>query len=860
MHPTLTTESLLSELAAAHRVSARHAHMLASNELLCRSGSIEVIGARAEIRLSAGARALIQAGAGEGPGALRAALRAVHADDRGRVIAQWRRAQPGKPFELRHRLLRADGSVLRVLQRGLMEIVDGEACPKPVAILQDITEQSAAQDRIERLVNYHPVTGLATRTLLLERAAGAVERAQRENRPVAMLFLRVAEVDRVHDALGLNAGDALAATLAERLLDDCRGEDTAAHLGSGEFAILLDPCAGADESQALNTATKLLATLAAPAAVGQAELITEGQVGIAMFPSDSSDAAELLAHAHAACGRGGAGISFFTREAGVSAARRIRLETALRRAFERNGFELHYQPQVDLRSGAVIGAEALLRWRCDEFGAVSPAEFVPIAEEIGLIVPLGEWVFRSACLQSVAWQRAGLPSVRIGVNLSPRQLEEADISQRLQAILLDTGADPNRLGVEVTESVLMRDFDHARRTLQELSAIGVEIALDDFGTGYSNLGALGALPFDVLKIDRSLVHDVTAAPEDVSITRAVLMLAQGLKLKVLAEGVETEGQLNLLIANGCELMQGYIFSKPLPAAVFEQMLRDGARLPEQLLHRAGRPRTLLLVDDEDGVLASLRRMLRGAGYHIVTARHAEEALARLAESDIDVIVSDQGMPGMSGVELMHRVSALYPDTVRMILSGYGELQAITDALNDGAIHKFLTKPWDDERLREHIADAFRRKELADENRRLTHEVRGANRELARANQHQALMLAQQREQLSLEEVRALNAQDLLEHLPTAILGVDAQGTIAFVNRQARALMRGAPSLVGCDAAAVLPADWLRALRRADGRHHRGLVDGRPCLLSCGPMSDRGKQRGHLLSVIPVPDACQEVLA
>jgi PAS domain S-box-containing protein/diguanylate cyclase (GGDEF)-like protein len=532
--------------------------------------------------------------------------RVVHPTALGRVNEVQRLRSLGRhhapyPSQNVHR----DGHVFdtRVFGR----VIDYRGREANLTTVSDISELTDAQDRIERLVNYHPVTGLATRTLLLTRAAAAIELAQRENRAVAMLFLRVAEVDRVHDALGLLAGDALATTLAARVLTCCRTEDTAAHLGSGEFVILLEPGTGIDESQALNTASRLLATLATPAAIDRAELVIEGQIGIAMFPSDSTNAGELLAHAHAACGRFGPGISFFTPEAGASAARRIRLETALRRAFERDEFELHYQPQVDLRSGSVIGVEALLRWRCDEFGAVSPAEFVPIAEEIGLIVPLGEWVFRSACLQSVAWQRAGLPSLRIGVNLSPRQLEEADISQRLQAILRDTGADPNRLGVEVTESMLMRDFDHARRTLQELSAIGVEIALDDFGTGYSNLGALRALPFDVLKIDRSLVHDVTAAPGDVSITRAVLMLARGLELKVLAEGVETEGQLNLLISNGCELMQGYIFSKPLPAAALGQMLRDGERLPERLLHRKGRSRALRLVDAEASRSRASRR-------------------------------------------------------------------------------------------------------------------------------------------------------------------------------------------------------------------------------------------------------------
>ena len=255
----------------------------------------------------------------------------------------------------------------------------------------------------------------------------------------------------------------------------------------------------------------------------------------------------------------------------------------------------------------------------------------------------------------------------------------------------------------------MGDLDHARRILHELHAIGIAISLDNFGTSYSNLSVLRSLPLDVLKIDRSLIHDVTAAPEDVSITRAVLMLAKGLKLRVLAEGVETEGQLKLLIANGCELMQGFVFSAPLPASAIEQMLGSGRKLPETFLTRQIKKRTLLIVDDEENVISSLRRLLRGAGYHIVTASSGPEGLARLAEHDVDVIISDQRMPGMTGVELLRRAKELYPDTVRIVLSGYTELTSITDAVNEGAIYKFLTKPWDDERLRAHVAEAFMRK-------------------------------------------------------------------------------------------------------------------------------------------------------
>jgi len=853
---SLTTLGEVSDLVNAQRVSEWRARMLLSNELLCRSGSIEIVPGRAQVRVSAGARTLLQAGPEASRMPLLKALRSVPADDRARVVMQWRRAVPGRPFEFRHRLQRPDGSIIRVLHRGLIEVVDGDVGMRPVAILQDITEQASAQDTIERLVNFHPVTGLPTTHLLLRRTTAAVGVAVRDGRPLALLYLRFPDVERVHESMGLGAAEALDTTLAARLLAAVRPEDTAAHLGSGDFALLLDPTAGADEAQALQIATNLLSSLAEPVLLDGIEFAPEGQAGIAQFPGDATSAEALLENAHTACGRGGARIAFFTREIGEAVARHIRIESALRRAFERRELLLHYQPQVNLRDGTISGVEALLRWNSETFGPVSPAEFIPIAEASGLIVPLGEWVFRLACEQSVAWTRAGLPPLRIGVNLSPRQLEQPDISQRLQRVLVETGADPRCLGIEVTESVMMRDFEHARRTLSELSAIGIEISLDDFGTGYSNLGALRSLPFDVLKIDRSLVHDVTAAPEDVAITRSVLMLAKGLKLKVLAEGVETEGQLNLLQSNGCDLMQGYLFSKPLPADALARMILDGVGLPEALQKRPQQQRTLLIVDDEESVLSSLRRLLRGAGYHIVVARSGEEGLARLAEHDVDVIVSDQRMPGMTGVEFLRRTKALYPDTVRIVLSGYTELTSITDAINEGAIYKFLTKPWDDAQLREHIAEAFRTKNLTDENRRLSTEVRRANEELAVANERQQRAIDQQCERLSLEEIRALNAQDLVERLPTAVLGIDTDGTVAFVNGQARELLRHWPALLGCPADEVLPDDWRAAWRLPGGAPRPTRVGDRDCLLSCAEMPGRG----HLLSVVPATPPLDEVSA
>ena len=542
-----------------------------------------------------------------------------------------------------------------------------------------------------------------------------------------------------------------------------------------------------------------------------------------------------------------------------ASTRTEQLAAALSGAFARREFSFEFQPQVDLRDGTVTGLEVLLRWHSPEFGSVSPAEFVPLAEVSGLLVEIGEWLFGEVCRQSVAWARAGLPALRIAVNIGAVQLARPDFAQRLQAMLLATGADPHNLGIEVAEAVLTRDIVHSRRVLQELRAIGMEVALDNFGTSASSLSVLRSLPLDVLKIDRSLVHDVTAAPEDVSVTRAVLMLAKGLKLRVLAEGVETEGQLRLLIANGCEVMQGYVFSPPVPAAAIEQMLRDGRRLPEPVFSRGARQRTLLIVDDEENVVSSLRRLLRGAGYRILTAASGAEGLARLAEHDVDVIVSDQRMPGMTGVEMLQQAKVLYPDTVRIVLSGYTGLQSITDAVNEGAIYKFLTKPWDDDRLRVHIAEAFMRKEMSDENRRLAADLQLANVELAAANERQRGELAARQQQTGLDARGDINAQHLLECLPSSAIGIDEDGTVVFVNRQARLLMGADRPLVGGAAEDVLPAHWRAAWHRPDGSHHRIAIDGVRYLLSCAAIADRHAARGHLLSIVPDLETCARSL-
>ena len=524
---------------------------------------------------------------------------------------------------------------------------------------------------------------------------------------------------------------------------------------------------------------------------------------------------------------------------------------ALAGAVQRGELSLHYQPQVDLRNGAMYGVEALLRWSSPVFGAVAPSEFIPLAEQHDLIVEIGDWVLRRACEQAATWRRSGVGELRVSVNVSAHQLAKGGLAQRVQEALLDAGAPPHLLGIEVTETMLVLDSARAARELHALRAIGVQISLDDFGTGYSNLSLLRTLPIDVIKIDRSYVDDVTAAPNQVSITRAVIRMAHSLQMKVLAEGVETEGQLALLVSGGCDAMQGHCFSPALEAEGVEALWRARPVFEAPCLQRGGpRQRTLLLVDDEENILASLRRLLRRDGYRILTATSAAEGLLQLAAHEVDVIVSDQRMPQMTGVEFLRRAKALYPDTVRIVLSGYTELESITAAINEGAIYKFLTKPWEDQLLRANIDEAFRQKAMADENRRLARQLQEANEELAGLNEKLTQALATEHERTHLVETGLGSAVDMLLSLPAALVAIDEFGLVSFVNQAAQALWPDCLTLFGQDAAAVLPAGLAPLLEATEDCTRTLELDGVSChcrlrVHNAGPAGSR------LLLVMPM---------
>jgi diguanylate cyclase (GGDEF)-like protein/PAS domain S-box-containing protein len=433
---------------------------------------------------------------------------------------------------------------------------------------RDITERIQTQERLHFLANHDALTGLPNRTLFFDRLEQAISRARWNKRVVATLFLDLDQFKNINDTLGHNIGDDLLRVLAARLSATVRSGDTVARFGGDEFVILLDDIA--DASDIAIVAQKILDALAPPVELGATLLQVGASIGVSTFPSDGEDPGALLKNADTAMYRakesGRNVYQFYSRDMSARALERITLESHLRHALNRGEFTLHYQPQIDVLRNRVVGVEALLRWQHpDRRSPVSPAQFVPVLEETGLIVPVGEWVLAEACAQLARWRAAGMPYLRMAVNLSSRQFVQPNLAAVVMETLSRVGLPPTALEVELTESLLMRPTEVTQRTITALDDLGVRFGLDDFGTGFSSLSYLQRYPFDTLKLDRSFVRDLPDDPNDVALTRAILAMGQSLQLDVIAEGVETEAQREFLLAHGCVTMQGFLFARPMPA-------------------------------------------------------------------------------------------------------------------------------------------------------------------------------------------------------------------------------------------------------------------------------------------------------
>jgi diguanylate cyclase (GGDEF)-like protein/PAS domain S-box-containing protein len=634
-------------------------------------------------------------------------VKMVHPDDRAKVRNARKSAAQGR-YDETYRIVRPDGSVRWIQDRAFPVHDAGGRVYRVAGIAEDITQRKEAEEKLVYLAHYDGLTGLPNRVLFRDRLEQTLAQGRRRDWLVGVLMLDLDRFKMANDTFGHAMGDMLLKQVAARLQECVRVGDTVGRFGGDEFGIILSDLRNVDDVRLV--AQKFLSSFAEPFNLEANEIHVTASIGISLYPADSDDCDVLIKNAdtalHRAKDSGRNNFQFYTVEMNVRVLHRLNMENKLRHALERQEFLLHYQPKASLSRGVTTGMEALLRWQHPQLGLVSPVEFVPVLEETGLIIPVGEWVIGTVCAQLKAWQDDGIKPVPVAINLSSRQFLARDLESTVSRILDQYKIDPGLLELEITESSLMINTEEAVQTLEYLNALGVNLSIDDFGTGYSSLSYLKRFPLDALKIDRSFVRDVNSDPEDAAITRAIISMAHSLGLKVVAEGVETEAQMNFLAASGCDEMQGYYLARPLPAQDCAKWLMQSQPLTRASLLSGTQVPTVLLVDDDEDALILLNRTLSQDGYRILTARNANQGFEVLSKYPVDVVISDHHMPGMMGVEFLQRVKSLYPNTVRVMSSGLADFQTVADAVNKGEIFRFVSKSIDQRQLRSDIREAL----------------------------------------------------------------------------------------------------------------------------------------------------------
>ncbi|MFO1465483.1 MAG: EAL domain-containing protein [Steroidobacteraceae bacterium] len=480
----------------------------------------------------------------------------------------------GSVNDFQSQVYRRNGDVIWISENARQVTDESGAATGFEGTVEDITERMRYQARIEQQANYDMLTGLANRSLLNDRIGQAIISCQNYDKKLAVAFIDLDRFKFINDTLGHHVGDELLKCMAQRIRSCVREVDTLARLGGDEFVLLLADTQGSIPVRAIMQ--RILKAVAEPWSTPQGEHRMSCSIGVALYPEDGSDAQTLLRHADSAMYRakdqGRNNFQFFTAELNEQITQRLTMEGNLRRALERDQFVLHYQPRIDLASGRCVGAEALIRWQVSPGQVIMPVDFIPIAEETGLIVPIGAWVLQSACRQNKAWQEAGYPPICVSVNVSARQFWHDGLVHAIAEALSCSGLDPRWIEVEITESLIMHGADHMLEMLHAIKRLGVCIAVDDFGTGYSSLSYLKRFPVDRLKVDRSFVRDVPGDRDDATITNAIIALGHNLGLRVVAEGVEKPEQVSFLKGLGCDEAQGYWFGRPMSCEAFGTLL------------------------------------------------------------------------------------------------------------------------------------------------------------------------------------------------------------------------------------------------------------------------------------------------
>ena len=506
---------------------------------------------------------------GDAPFTMEALFEQVHVDDRTRVQQHLLDASKSTDEGWREefRMTRLDGSVVHVYARGHFTRGEDKRARRLSVILQDITVRKEAEERTRFLADHDELTGLPNRNLFKQALTQALQRAERTNKMVSILFFDLDRFKNINDSLGHDAGDEVLRTVAERLNGCVRKIDVVARFGGDEFAVLVEGLTA--EDQAGTVARKILDALSKPMLLHGRQYRPAASIGISTFPTDGRDAQSLQKHADIAMYRakeeGRSTFQFYSEQLNTHSLQRLEFESNLSNALNNREFVLHYQPKMDVATGKVTSMEALIRWVSPQFGFVSPGQFISIAEETGLILPLGRWIAQTACVQNSAWQKGGLPTMRVAINISARQMADKGLVDFIAETVRKTGLDPSCLELEITESAVMSNQDYAEKVLNRFKELGFHLTMDDFGTGYSSLAYLKRFPFDSVKIDQSFVRGIPDNSDDVAIVEAIIAMAHSLQLEVVAEGVETQEQLDMLRKLGCDVIQGYFFSKPIPA-------------------------------------------------------------------------------------------------------------------------------------------------------------------------------------------------------------------------------------------------------------------------------------------------------
>ena len=732
-------------------------------------------------------------------------LRYVHEDDREAFAeALKQNRQGGMDMQIR---VERPGDSVRWLHVRNFPVRDEEGKVISIGgVATDVTSQVAEQWKIPYFAHYDALTALPNQMMFYDRARQLIALAKRKRIPLGLMLVDIDRFREVNQTLGHISGDEMLRQVAGRLSGSLRESDVLGRLGGDVFAILLPDVA--NEEQAAIVARRIVDTLIMPIRVEGQDVFATASVGIAFYSRDGKDAHELVTNAEIAVAHAKAhgrnNYLAYSADMHNGIRERLILETDLRNAALRNEFVLYYQPKASCANGHITGAEALLRWNNPRRGIVSPDQFIPLLEETGLIVTVGRWVLEEACRQLKAWQDEGIALPSVSVNLSARQLQSDSLLKDIADTLASSGLRPGCLDLEITESMLMQNADTAIRTLSGLKKMGVTISLDDFGTGYSSLAYLKRFPIDAVKVDRSFVRDIAADSDDASITRAVITMAHHLKLKVVAEGVETAAQLALLISHHCDIIQGYFFSRPLPAEGLKTLLLADTRLPPNLLNSGTRNPMVLFVGIEgfDGVLEQLQR----DGHRVCHVQYIDSAIQWLSGNLVDVLVCAAPSGHFDPLPVIEKAIATQPDCERILLadSKQWNRRSVAKLSSGGLVQRVIHLPIEPETLRQAVEEALGRRQISEEFSRLSHEVEVVERQLMRIEDERQRLEAENRE-LHAQETHAHRLlQEVMAELPWPVLGVDEYGMLALINERALELLAARGIAPGMPLKELLP--------------------------------------------------------